>query len=632
MTSKKNALKKIKLRNAEYYDFQEVQDALYQQSLQGVIFKDLMSTITSEENIRLAYRNIKSNSGSLTAGTDGKTIRYYAAWSERDLIAYIRKRFSWYTAQPVKRVEIPKPNGKMRPLGIPTIADRLIQQCVLQVLEPICEAKFYEHSYGFRPNRSCENAIARAESLMQVNGLHFVVDIDIKGFFDNISHGKLLKQLWHIGIRDKKLISIISQMLKAEVAHIGFPEKGTPQGGIISPLLANVVLNELDWWISSQWETFPTKTKYAINVNKSGTPIHSARYLAQRRRSNLKEMFLVRYADDFKIFCRTHDQAKRAFIATQEWLKERLSLEISDEKSKVINLRQRYSDFLGFRLKVIQTGKTVHGKTRYGVKSKISDKAIKSIHAGALQHIEQMQRPADSQEAYATVGKWNSFVMGVHNYYCIATESVPQFGRLAFSINRTLRLRLRNNLAKTGIVQTKCILKKYGWSSTLRYAYGNAMAPLSAVSPRVPLHKKKAVNNYTAEGRSIIHKNLGCVNMAVMHYLMRNPVRGASIEFNDNRLSLYAGQQGKCFVTQTELVPGNIHCHHRTRRKDGGTDHYQNLVLVHGEIHILIHATNPDIIKRYFRMFSFTTHQLDKLNKLRKLVGNEPIYREEMSA
>ena len=202
--------------------------------------------------------------------------------------------------------------------------DRTIQQAIAQPISDIYENIFSEYSYGFRPNRSCENAIARAESLMQVNGLHFVVDIDIKGFFDNISHGKLLKQLWHIGIRDKKLISIISQMLKAEVAHIGFPEKGTPQGGIISPLLANVVLNELDWWISSQWETFPTKTKYAINVNKSGTPIHSARYLAQRRRSNLKEMFLVRYADDFKIFCRTHDQAKRAFIATQEWLKERL--------------------------------------------------------------------------------------------------------------------------------------------------------------------------------------------------------------------------------------------------------------------------------------------------------------------
>ena len=120
--------------------------------------------------------------------------------------------------------------------------------------------------------------------------------------------------------------------------------------------------------------------------------------------------------------------------------------------------------------------------------------------------------------------------------------------------------------------------------------------------------------------------------MAVMHYLMRNPVRGASIEFNDNRLSLYAGQQGKCFVTQTELVAGNIHCHHRTSRKDGGTDHYQNLVLVHSEVHILIHATNPDVIKRYFKMLTFTTHQLNKLNKLRKLVGNEPINREEMSA
>ncbi|WP_431383076.1 reverse transcriptase domain-containing protein [Enterococcus gallinarum] len=113
--------------------------------------------------------------------------------------------------------------------------DRLIQQCILQVLEPICEAKFFKRNNGFRPNRSTEHAIAQAKKFMQNMNCHYVVDIDIKSFFDNVNHGKLLKQMWTMGIQDKKLLSILSCMLKAEIAKIGFPEKGTPQGGIISP-------------------------------------------------------------------------------------------------------------------------------------------------------------------------------------------------------------------------------------------------------------------------------------------------------------------------------------------------------------------------------------------------------------
>ena len=112
--------------------------------------------------------------------------------------------------------------------------------------------------------------MAAAYRLIQRQDLHYVVDLDIKGFFDNVSHGKLLKQMWTMGIRDKKVISIISAMLKAEIAGIGFPEKGTPQGGIISPLLSNIVLNELDWWISSQWETLPMRRDYSHTRNDNG--------------------------------------------------------------------------------------------------------------------------------------------------------------------------------------------------------------------------------------------------------------------------------------------------------------------------------------------------------------------------
>ena len=154
-----------------------------------------MEIITSEKNILLAYRNIKKNRGSNTKGVDGKNIGHLANLEPDTLIELVQNKLKNYFPNKVRRVEIPKPDGKLRPLGIPTIMDRLIQQCILQVLEPICEAKFYKHSYGFRPLRSTKHAISRAYSLAQKNNLHYVVDVDIKGFFDNINHGKLLKQL-----------------------------------------------------------------------------------------------------------------------------------------------------------------------------------------------------------------------------------------------------------------------------------------------------------------------------------------------------------------------------------------------------------------------------------------------------
>ncbi len=157
--------KKQKLRNAEYFDLQQQFDILYSKSKKQQRFPELMDLISSRENILLAYRNISKNKGSKTPGTDGKTIRYLSGFTDQALIRYIQKRLEFYQPQPVRRVEIPKGDtGKTRPLGIPTIADRLIQQCFLQVLEPICEAKFHERSNGFRPNRSAENALAQCYS------------------------------------------------------------------------------------------------------------------------------------------------------------------------------------------------------------------------------------------------------------------------------------------------------------------------------------------------------------------------------------------------------------------------------------------------------------------------------------
>ena len=344
--------KNAKLRHSEYYDLQDCFDELYAKSKQGDVFINLMEIISAEENIRLAYRNIKRNSGSQTIGVDKLNIKDIEKLSADKLVEIIQRKLKFYKSKPVKRVEIPKPNGKTRPLGIPTIIDRLVQQCILQVLEPICEAKFHERSNGFRPNRSAEHALAQCYRMIQVQNLHFVVDVDIKGFFDNVNHSKLIRQIWTLGIRDKQLICIIKEMLKAPIVmpdgSIQYPTKGTPQGGILSPLLANIVLNELDWWISSQWENIPTHNQYAPTKCRNGTLSRKYTYKILKK-SNLKEMYIVRYADDFKIFCQKRSDADKVFIAVKQWLKDRLSLEISEEKSKVVNLKKHYSEFLGFK-------------------------------------------------------------------------------------------------------------------------------------------------------------------------------------------------------------------------------------------------------------------------------------------
>ena len=232
---RKELLKRSSIRYAEYYGMVEVQDALYKDSADGKIFTKLIEVISSDANIKMAYRNLKTNDGSGTPGVDGRTFDDLAVMSEESLVSCVQDKIQNYQPKAVRRVYIPKPNGKMRPLGIPAVIDRIVQQSVLQVMEPICEAKFYRHSYGFRPNRSTHNAVAVCYKLAQVDGFHYVVDVDIKGFFDNVDHGKLLKQIWTMGIRDKRLISLIGKMLKAPIEEKGertVPYKGTPQGSL----------------------------------------------------------------------------------------------------------------------------------------------------------------------------------------------------------------------------------------------------------------------------------------------------------------------------------------------------------------------------------------------------------------
>ena len=619
MANKKKPLKKQKIRNAEYYDMQTAFDKLYADSVSGRQFRNLVELIQRPENIMLAYRNLRKNSGSKTAGVDKKTISDLNKWSDKKLVNHVQRKLDWYVPNAVRRVEIPKDNGKKRPLGIPTIMDRLIQQCILQVLEPICEAKFFKRSNGFRPTHSAENAIAQAERMIQNIGCYYVIDIDIHGFFDNVNHGKLLKQMWALGIRDKKLLSIISAMLKAEVAGIGFPEKGTPQGGIISPLLSNIVLNELDWWVASQWEEMPTKRNYVHRIYANGTPDKSNTIRALRIYTKLKECYLVRYADDFKIFCKKHSDAVKLFEATKQWLWERLGLEISPEKSKIVNVKRHYSEFLGFKLRVREKGKKPDGSKRYVIEAHVRDKALKKIRARSKEIIGQIRRTYDPKMEYRLIQKYNSYLIGIHNYYCIATHVNLDIHEIAFDVKKSLYNRLKHRLQRTGSISNRYIQEKYGRSREVQYLNGHAVVPIAYVQHRVPMDRKIRVNPYTPEGRTEIHKNLAGLNLAVMNHLMNTPAGQKSVEYNDNRIALYVAQKGKCAVSGIALDANQVDCHHKKPLSLGGDDSYQNLIIVSDAVHVLIHSSSERTIKKYLNDLQLNSKQLAKLNNLRKL-------------
>lgn len=271
---------------------------------------ELLEKILDQKNMNEAYKKVCANKGA--GGVDGMEIEELDGYIRENwdsIKGQIRERR--YTPQPVRRVEIPKPNGSKRKLGIPTVMDRVIQQGIAQVISPMCEPLFSEHSYGFRPSRSCEMAVR--EMLIFLNeGYEWIVDIDLEKFFDNVPQDKLMS-LVHTIINDGDTESLIRKYLKAGVIIQGRYEKteqGTPQGGNLSPLLSNIMLNELD------------------------------------KELGKRELRYVRYADDSVIAVRSEASAKRVMYSITGWIERKLGLKVNAEKTKIT--RPSNLKYLGF--------------------------------------------------------------------------------------------------------------------------------------------------------------------------------------------------------------------------------------------------------------------------------------------
>ena len=349
----------LNVRFSTEAEMKQTLDFLYEKSKEGIAFTGLVEAMVNEVTIVTAIHNIKSNKGSKTAGVDQAKMDKYLQMPREELIALIRDSFSNYRPKPARRVYIPKKNGKQRPLGIPTVLDRIIQECVRIVIEPICEAKFYTHSYGFRPYRAQKHAIR--DIINVINSATrspdqpvWAVEGDIKGCFDNIDHRILLKKIWRIGIHDKRVIKMIQQMLKAGYIESGMlndTKLGTMQGGILSPLLSNVYLNDFDWFVGRMYMEPHRQCKHKCNDTR------------RLKWSGVTPKYNFRFADDWVILTSTEQEAYRLKRMLTKYFKNRMKLELSQEKTFVTDLRTEGIHFLGFVVKAERKRKTPDPKT-----------------------------------------------------------------------------------------------------------------------------------------------------------------------------------------------------------------------------------------------------------------------------
>lgn len=398
----------------------------------------LFEQILSPANLNRAYKAVIGNKGS--GGIDKMSCEQLFSWLIANKDALILSLMDGsYRPNPVKRVEIPKDNGKMRLLGIPTVVDRLVQQAINQVLSPIYEKQFSSRSYGFRPRRGCHDAVREAQDIINT-GYTYVVDLDLERFFDTVNHSRLIEILSRT-TKDGRVVSLIHKYLRSGVINKGLfetSEEGTPQGGPLSPLLSNIMLNELD-----------------KELERRGLPF-------------------VRYADDSMIFCKSKRAARRVKESITRFIEGTLYLKVNKEKT-VVSYVQGVK-YLGYSFYVTK-GKcrlTVHPKSKAKMKSRLKELTSRS---NGLGYVKRKQ-------------KLKEYIRGWIGYYHFADMK-----RFLLDIDEWLRRRIRMCIwkawkkPKTKVANLiKCGIEKYK-----AFEWGNARKGYWRIADSPIL--KVAINN-----------------------------------------------------------------------------------------------------------------------------------------
>lgn len=393
------------------------------------IYYSLYDRMLSYKNLEIAFKKVKASKGA--AGIDGQTIKDFAKSREKNLSMLIHElKTKQYFPQPVKRVEIPKPGGGIRKLGIPTVRDRVVQQALREILEPIFDPGFHPSSYGYRPGRSCHHAISKAGMFIRQYGLKWVVDMDLSKCFDTLDHEIIISSIKK-RVTDGSILNLVRMFLASGVMENGSWQsstEGSPQGGVISPLIANIYIDAFDQFMMSRGHR------------------------------------MVRYADDILILKRSKKAAENVCQLAVRYLETDLKLTVNQKKTHIVHSYKGVK-FLGV---VIHTGFT-----------RIQDKKVRAFK-DKVKAITRRNSPVNLETA---IKKLNPVCRGFANYFRIA-NCKQVFGRLVPWIRRRLRAKQFKLWKKPGRLHRR--LRQLGYQGEFKYikmnSWRSASSPLASYS------------------------------------------------------------------------------------------------------------------------------------------------------
>ena len=501
-------------------------------------FDDVFNLACHEDWLRRAYFSVKSNSGASTPGVDGQTMEDFSEDLEKNLKNLREELKSQsFDPKPVRRTYIPKGDGRERPLGIPTIKDRIVQEALRMVLEPIYETDFSDNSFGFRPNRCTMDAIRTVSAVLNpsfVSYMPWVLDVDIKGFFGNVDH-QVLEQTIQDRITDQKFRDLIWDFLKAGVMEDGTTRHsalGTPQGGIVSPILANIYLNKLDQWVKNWTE------ENEVEKNR-------------RQRRGKGAWKYVRYADDFLLLTNgRRKEAEEMLERVEGFVSEELNLTLSDKKTRIVHAESGFG-FLGYRLEAGDGPEEgLHRKIPKEV-----EKDIKSKIRGATEGDTDVS-------ARIKVIALNAMLRGWANYYRYATNASKIFNQLDHFTWKKV---------------TGWLSGKYKCSrSELVNRKLTSSAPIS-INDATLITLSGRVENYTETWKENGHPYLDNKDLEREDFPDEDPWLGNDETvkgWGDARHYALERDEWKCQECGTDLEGQDAHVHH-IRPKSGYTDHVE---------------------------------------------------------
>jgi len=551
--------------------------------------RNLHEMVYEPNNVALAVRQLSKGKGRMLKGIDGTNYETLEKYSIDELAEIVKDRLLNKKMDYVRRTHIPKgKTGKMRPIGICSVWDKLTEKCITLVIEPYCETKFVDSSFGFREQVSPHNALAKVKN--QCKTMPYVLSMDLQDYFGTIDPDIAYREFWHIGVKDQIILNYIYRFIKKgymeNMVKIDHPF-GCEQGSIVGPLISNVYLHRFDVWLREQGDCWHDESaaKFHHPANKRRNTAHT----------NLKIGIHVRFCDDILILCKDKNDAEKFRYSVTKYLTRNMKLKINDDKTKIYDLTQEKMKYLGYIFYVFKNNSSACQKYgRYAVANTLPEKKADEI----VEKCGELLRVIKKKTDFETIHDWNAYVVGIHNYYRGMNNFNKCFEKIGWRIYKLFYHTMKK---KVKFIEKQSHKNNFmegryrTWGKDGYYCF--ATYPVIDIQwanwdDKLICATKGRVTreNPYSYGEK---KHKPGVSLEDIGYLVNTSRYIKNSRLAMFRISKYSSCKGVSYLSGEYVPVENYHCHHIKPRENGGTNDFDNLCVMSETEHTILHSADP---------------------------------------